>query len=310
MERALPGDVVALKCRQRLRTGETLFTLGHPMRLEPAHFPRPVLTMAIEPRSHVEAAAVERGVQELATDDPTLVVDRDEDSGRLLVSGMGELHLEVFGSRLRQVVGDRMRFGKPSVAYLETVVGPGRGSAKCRAGGEGSPWAAVTVEVEPAWGGAQVESAVRDRAEAIALAGELRSRLRSGLSGPYPAADLLVRLVEVAGDAAGEEGAVLFLEALTVATRKAMAAAGRRLLEPIMAFAVECPADSLSAVLADLRSRRAQIEGVEAGEGLARVRGEVRLEAMLGYATQLRSLTRGLGTVSLRPRRFGPRAES
>ncbi len=306
LARALPGDVVAVAAPMELRTGDTVFAPGAPMRLEPLAFPRPVVSVALEPRAPGDEAVVEAAAKRLAADDPTLVLEREPDAGRLLVSGMGELHLEVFKSRLQRRVGDAVRVGRPRVARLETVRGPAAASAECRAGGEGSARAFVGIEVAPAWGGARVESAVQDRVEAIALLEEVRERLRTGLSAGYPATDLTVRLVAVEGDAGGEQGAVLYLEALSVALRKAVAAAGVVLMEPEMAFAVECPADGLSAVIGDLRSLGAQIEGVESSGGPAEVRGSVLLRPMLGYATRLRNLSRGLGTISLRPKGFAP----
>jgi elongation factor G len=162
----------------------------------------------------------------------------------------------------------------------------------------------VAVEVEPQPGETRAESRVADR-RAEPLLAELRDRLRSGLADPYPALGVVVRLLEVSGDAHGDEGVVLDLEALSVASRKAVAAAGPILLEPLMSFEITCPNEVLSGVLADLKSRAADLESVTGG-AVSRVRGSVPLAAVLGYATALRSLTRGLGTVSLSPRGHVP----
>ena len=166
-----------------------------------------------------------------------------------------------------------------------------------------SPWGrSVAVEIEPLAAGlpARVESAVAEQSVRVApLVDELEAMLRSGLARPYPAAETLVRLVEVAGDARGEAGGVLDLEALTVACRKALVEAQPRLMEPLMSFEIACPAATLSGVLADLRSRSAEIEHVESQPGGCAVAGAVRLANVLGYATRLRSLTRGLGTLQL-----------
>jgi elongation factor G len=135
------------------------------------------------------------------------------------------------------------------------------------------------------------------------LLDELNARLRTGLADPYPAYDLRILLLDIGGDARGPRREVLDLEALSVACRKALAAAGPVLLEPLMEFAVTTPSDTLSGVLADLKSRSAEIEHVETAPGGQRcdVRGVVPLAAVLGYATELRSLTRGLGTLALTP---------
>ena len=151
-------------------------------------------------------------------------------------------------------------------------------------------------------GGSTVESTVLEHTDrADPLLAELRGRLRSGLADPYPALGVVVRLLEVRGDATGDEGLILDLEALSVACRKAVAEAGPILMEPLMGLEITCPPDVLSGVLADLKSRGARLESVTGGE-LCEVRGAVPLAAVLGYATDLRSLTRGLGTVSLSPR--------
>ncbi|MEM7198749.1 MAG: translation factor GTPase family protein [Planctomycetota bacterium] len=310
LPRAVPGDVVVIGAAVALRTGDTLFAPGHAIQLEPVQFPRPVLTMAVEPRIAEEADLLEAGAQALARDDPTLTVTSDPDTGRLLVSGMGELHLEVFQSRLARRLGGRARFGRPTVACVETVTREARASAECRAGGEGSARAVVGVRVTPASGVARVANAltqpVPEGAPVPELLCELEARLRSGLAGAFPVVDVFVELVAVDGDAAGDAGDVLFLEALAVACRKAMVAAKPRLLEPLMSYVVTTPADQLSGVLADLRSRGAALEAVDSGAAPAQVTGKIRLRRVLGYATRLRSLTRGLGNVSLRPCGFAP----
>ncbi len=307
LAQAGPGDVVALACPAPLRTGDTLFAPGWPMRLEPMQFPRPVLTAVIEPRSSADAAAVEFAARALAVDDPTLTVERDADSGNLLVSGMGELHLEVFQSQLTRAVGDRARFGRPTVALLETVARLARATAECRAA-DGTARAIATVEIGPATGPARIECWVEDSPEAAALREDLEARLRSGLSAPYPATNLVLRLLAIDCDARAEQAVVLCLESLTVACRKATASAQPRLLEPLMRFELRCPPETLSGVLADLRSRGADLEAVEAGDG-GLVRGTVRLDQILGYATRLRSLTRGLGTMTAGPCGFVERRE-
>ena len=308
LDEAGPGDVVAMKTTSDLRTGDTLYAPGHPIELEPLRFPRPVLTATLEPRLAQDGEAVEAAARALCADDPTLIVSCDADRGGLVVSGMGELHLEVFGSRLSRRIGDRARLGRPTVAYMETVARAGAGRAECRRAGEGSMASVVGVEVEPLSPGEEARVEISCEAQpgrCDALAEGLEQRLRHGLADPYPAMALVLRLVEVAGDAAGDEGVILDLEALSVACRKAVAAAGAQLLEPSMEFEVVCPGDGLSGVLADLKSRVVEINSVTGGDP-CEVRGTVALRAVLGYPTQLRSLTRGLGTVSLTPSGYIP----
>jgi elongation factor G len=310
------GDIVALTADAELATGDTLHEPGAPVRLEPARFPEPVLTMAIEPATLADAPAVAAAARALARDDPTLRLQQDGESGDLLIAGMGELHLEVFGSRLRRAVRG-VRLGRPRVAYRETVLRSGRASAECRASLGPGPLRRASVEVEirpePGASGIAVEDAGEGcPARRSALLAALAERARTGLAAPYPAAGVRLRLLTIGGDAeeAGDQGAVLFLEALDVACRKALAVARAVLLEPVMRFEVFAPADTLSGVLADLKARRARLEELAAGVDHARIRGEVKLGEVLGYATRLRSLTRGLGTVQLTPSGYLPGDEA
>jgi elongation factor G len=289
-----------------IASGETLHAPGHPFRLEPLEFPEPVLSAAIEPRAADHRDAVEQAAAELAGEDPTLRVFRDLDTGALTVVGMGELHLEVFGSRLRERVGDRFRLGAPTVAVRETVRGPGEAQGAWHARGVR---AEVTVRLEPApgTGPAVVEDEGRGNVGGSArrdLLDALSARAASGLSHPWPAHDVRIRLVEAGGDGAPAEVEAALLMALGVAVRRAMVEAGSALLEPEMSFEVACPHDSLSAVLADLRGKAADIGQVTAHADASVVVGRVALEPMLGYSTRLRSLTRGLGTFQLSPAGF------
>ena len=173
----------------------------------------------------------------------------------------------------------------------------------------------MEVELEPAPGSghAEVEAGgEREQGSADlrrALCEALAARLRTGLVDPYPATDLLARLGTVEVSAAGEEAMVLALEALDVACRRALEQARVTVLEPIMDLEIECPSWSLSGVLADLRGRGARIRSIDSGEGPARIEGAAPMRAMLGYATRLRSLTRGHGTVVLTPSGFRPIGE-
>lgn len=307
IDRVDAGDIVAIQTPAALSTGDTLFAPEAPMRLEPVRFSKPVLAMTIEAASEAEGAAVEAAARWLAEDDPTLALERDPETGSLTVAGMGELHLEVFGSRLRRRVGN-VRFGRPMVAFLQTVQRPGRAAAECRTprpdGGLRSAWVEIEVMPEPGQAAASIEDAGRGPpAMRAVLLAALADRARTGLAEPFAAAGLRLRLLDIAGDAGdGDSATLLFLEALDVACRKAVAAAGATLLEPLVSIEVFAPNDVLSGVIADLKARRARIgEIVAATVGVSRVRGLVALQEMLGYLTRLRSLTRGLGTVQMAP---------
>ena len=352
VEAAGPGDVVGIETDAPVATGDSLYAERAPIRLEPARFPHPVLAARLEPQSAADLPAIEQAARELVLEDPTLRLDLDADTGVLTVTGMGELHLEVFGTLLAQATGQRVRLGKPRVAHRETVTGVGRGVGEWRVpDAAGERWARVEVEVAPAPGagdavvtdgdgGAADSGGSEPGAEPSAgttstsnggpgrmprppripsdlrrsLIEELAAQARHGLHHPHPARDLTVRLLGVEGTAASEMDQMLFFEALRVAVRRAMAQAGPQILEPVLWFEVACPSDAVSAVLADLRSRGATVTlvdsaHVDGGQGAARIQGRVALAPMLGYATRLRSITRGLGSVTLLPHGFAPLPE-
>lgn len=303
LQRAFTGDVVGLECEAPLRTGDTLYTPGFPMLLEPVSFPLPVVTAVLEPRTHEDAAAIEAAARALAAEDPTLVIDRDADTGELLVSGMGELHLDVFASRLRACIGERAKLHAPTVAYRQTIQRSARGRGECRRATDPAMISIVEVALSPraGIGAARVEAERADSGRSEPLLEDLAAWVHAGIAEPYPAIDMVVTLVDVSGEASGHEGAVLDLEALSVARRRAVEAAGPVLLAPLMTFELVCPADALSLILADLRSRGARIESVHGGGSQGEVRGQIPLAPVLGYTTRLRSLSRGLATMTLQP---------
>ncbi len=309
---AQPGDVVAIPKVSGVHTGDTLHASGRPIHLEPVRFPLPVLTMALEPLTDADAASIYQAACGLVVGDPTLRLDKDDDTEDLLVSGMGELHLEVFGSRLIRRVGERVRLTRPRVAMLETILRPGSAMAECRQQVPQASWcsAKVGLALEPApglgkaWFIDDTGGGPDDVRQALLEA--FRDRARTGLSNSCPATDMKMRLRGVEVEGTGSSVILLALEALDVACRKALDQADPILLEPRMVGSIECPPEYLSGVLADLRARGMQINSVIAGEGIVTVSGKVPLSAVLGWTTKLRSLTRGLGSMELSPDGFQP----
>lgn len=306
-----PGDIVALQCQgEPLPTGVTLFAPGHPITLLPARFPEPVLSVAIEPRRTEDLAAVEAAARRLVAADPTLALRRDEARGVLLLSGIGELHLEIAAEELRATAGDRFRVGRPVVACRETITRAAAGSGEWRVAEVGGR-AHVRVQVfpQPDAGPARVVlgEGVADDPTARALVAALTGRLATSLCEGWPAFDMVLQLDALEGEVApGADLLPLLVEASEVALRRALADAGPVVLEPLQLVDVSCPQDALSAVLGDLRGKHVEIETIDLdGEG-ARVRARAPLARMLGYTTRLRSLTRGLGSFRAEHAGFGP----
>lgn len=304
--RAGPGAIVGLVADRSLRTGETLRRAGTAVVLEPIRFSEPVLATRFEPRSAAGLQDLEAAAVALARGDPTLHVGTDPETGSLLVSGMGELHLDVFRVRLERRLGAEVRMGTPSVVRSETVAGPADAEAECvRAVGAQRIRALARVHVEPApergvvfrWAVAKpVPDGVRDE-----VLRELRALSEVGLHAPVPARDLAVEVQDVAFDGPPEMVVPLLAEATGLACRRAIEAGGAVELEPWVRFHVSTPAEARSAVLADLRSRGARIEEVLPGLEITELRGAAPLARLLGYATPLRSMTRGKGRFELMP---------
>ncbi|HLQ37624.1 MAG TPA: hypothetical protein VK348_07475, partial [Planctomycetota bacterium] len=306
--RASAGEIAVILGELGLATGDTLHDPAHACLVTPVRFPLPVVTATFEPRVSADAAALFRGLAALAIDDPTLVVEHDTDSALPSVSGLGELHLEITADRLREATGLQFELVRHRVAMFETVSAPASASAEVHAeiGGR-EHTALVEVEVLPAPGqDAVVEDATAPNSPpalvAAALA-ELRGRTRIGLRSANPVRDLRIRLraLQLLPQPAPGGGESLVQEAARVAAMRAVGSGRPRLLEPMVAIEVRCPQESLSAVLADLNARGASIRQVAAGDLGALIHGRSALARMLGYATRLRSITRGHGMALLVP---------
>lgn len=299
-----PGEILVLPGEFGLRTGDSLCAPFAPMLLPAPKFPAPVLAMVFEPERAEDRPRLAQALRDLAVDDPTLRVDIDRD--RLMVRGMGELHLEIVAELARARSGVAFQGSRPQVDRRETVEWVGNGEAEARALIGGAECAAIcAVEVRPVAGGGPatlLDEAVgpgRDLA-----AGELRLLMASGLR-VGPMFDLVVALRRAECSAAEPNGPLLELAA-SRALEQAMAAARPVALEPWVAFEVWGPEDGVPAVMADLAARGAEVGAVAAGGLGARITGCASLARMLGYVTKLRSVTRGRGRVQMRPAGYRP----
>jgi len=309
---ALPGEIVAVVGFKATATGDTLCEKREPMVLEGLKIPQTVISMAIEPKTQADKEKLAQTLAKLGKEDPTFDVRTDPETGQQIISGMGELHLEVIKDRMLREYKVDANVGSPRVAYKQTIKGSARGEEKFvqQTGGRGL-FGHVIVEIEPFKGeipitfenhitGGEIpkqfipviETSARETAES------------GGVSG-YPLIDLKVRLV------GGSHHPVdscdpAFSRAASVALSNAVDEAGVVTLEPIMRVEVVVPEGHLGDVLNDLHSRRATVAGMGARAGLRIIRAEAPLSEMFGYATGLRSLTQGRGTYSMEPLEYRP----
>lgn len=304
------GEIGALAGMKGLTTGDTLCSENQPVLLESIHFPEPVIAMAIEPRTAADRPALDAALAALAEEDPTFRVSADAETGQTLISGMGELHLEIIRDRLLREFRVQGNTGRPMVSYRETITKTSSASHRfLREIGGAAQFADVTLAVSPNARGAgnAVEMDVSDRQIPTqfraAVEDGVRDALLTGVLGSYALVDVLVRAT---GGAFREEDSteMAFKTAAVLALREALGAAGPVLLEPVMAVEVVTPDAHMGDVISDLSARRGRVRNMEARDGSQIVRAEAPLVELFGYATALRSLTKGRASYTMEPRRF------
>jgi elongation factor G len=309
VEEAGPGDIVATVGLRFTVTGDTLCPKKDPLVLEAMRFPETVMSLAIEPRSAGGREALQTALAKLSRDDPTFTARTDEETGQTVISGMGELHLEVLVNRLQRDFGVEAHVGKPRVAFRQTVGGSARGEAAFeRVVGEKRQYARVVLEVFPGDGADHLSPGLARLPPVLrnAVRAGVRSAEQGGCGLGYPCYGVGCRAVDFtvvpqdATEAAFEAAAVQ-------AFGNAFDAAGAVLLEPVMSVAVHTPEEFLGNVLGDLQRRRATIESIEnPSTGARTIRGVVALAEMFGYSTALRSASQGRAAFSLEPRAYAP----
>lgn len=311
---AAAGQIVAVMGLKETRTGDTLSDRDHPVVLERLGTYAPVVSQAIEAGALAEREPLLEALARVADEDPTFTFGEDPGTGQLLVSGMGELHLEVVAERLRREFGLHVRLGRPQVVLRETVSAEAEAQATFERMVDGAPaWAQVAARVAPLPRGGGLTVAVAPEVAALPFARpELLSFLEAGareaaeagvLEG-HPLQDLAVT-VTGAGWREGASRPFAYKVAAAAAVRDAAARAGPVLLEPIAALAVVTPAEHLGEVIASVDRRGGTVLDVaERGGGAREVRAEAPLRRLFGYATDLRSLTQGRATFTLRFDRF------
>jgi elongation factor G len=296
---AQAGDIVAVAGLKDSLTGHTLCDPAHPVLLESIEVPPPVIDLAIEPRARADQAALAKALQLMQRQDPSLRVRQDAESGQTLLSGMGELQLEVAIETLRSVHGVSLNVGRPQVAYRETIAGAAELSHvhKKQSGGPGQ-FAQLTLAVRPLARGEGLRFESRIVGGAIprefipAVEAGVRRAAQSGVLAGYPVVDVDVTLLDGAYHEK-DSSAMVFELAAAAAMRAALAKAGPQLLEPMMAVEVLTPPEYLGAVIGDLNRRRGLVTGQDPRGTANVVAARVPLAQMFGYIGQLRALSSG-----------------
>ncbi|MCL6466697.1 MAG: elongation factor G, partial [Ralstonia sp.] len=299
IKEVLAGDIAAAVGLKDVTTGETLCDPEHVIVLERMEFPEPVISQAVEPKTKADQEKMGIALNRLAQEDPSFRVKTDEESGQTIISGMGELHLEILVDRMKREFGVEATVGKPQVAYRETIKKAAEdveGKFVKQSGGRGQYGHAV-ITLEPNEGKGyefvdEIKGGVIPREFIPAVDKGIRDTLNTGVLAGYPVVDVKVRLTFGSyHDVDSNENA--FRMAGSMAFKEAMRKAGPILLEPMMAVEVETPEDYMGNVIGDLSSRRGIVQGTEdipGGVGKV-VHAEVPLAEMFGYSTNLRSLS-------------------
>jgi elongation factor G len=300
------GDIAAGIGLKNTRTGDTLSAPGAEIQLEQLEFPEPVIHVAVEPKTKVDQEKMSKALQALAEEDPTFQVRTDEDTGQTVISGMGELHLEVLVDRMLREFRVDATVGKPQVAYRETITQPVNKvtyTHKKQTGGAGQ-FAEVSINLEPLGPGGGYEfvdkiSGGRVPKEYIpAVDAGIQQSLDSGVLAGYPTVDVRATLVDGKYHEV-DSSEMAFKIAGSMVFKDAARKANPVLLEPIMAVEVVTPEVYMGDVIGDLNSRRGRVGGMEQRGNSQVIRAQVPLSEMFGYATDLRSRTQGRATYTM-----------
>ncbi|WP_406320415.1 elongation factor G [Streptomyces sp. NBC_00519] len=311
LDRAVAGDIVAVVGLKSARAGSTLCAPGAPIVLEPPGATEPVVSVAVEARTSTDADKLASALARLTDEDPSLVVRTDPETGQTVLSGMGELHLEIAAEKVRRAHGVEVNVGRPRVSYRETV---GRGVSglvfrHVKQDGGAGQFAHVVLDVEPLEDGFEFRSAVvggRVPQEYVrAVEAGCRDALAEGPLGAHPVTGLRVTLTDGATHVK-DSSDTAFRTAGRLGLREALRTCAMVLLEPVVEVTVTVPEDAVGGVLGDLAARRGRVSGSATRGGAAVVTATVPLAELFGYATRLRSRTQGRGTFTARPTGYAP----
>jgi elongation factor G len=306
------GDIVAAVGLRFTITGDTLCDEKEPILLEKMEFPEPVISIAIEPKTKADQEKLATSLQRLAMEDPSFRVTMNEDTGQTLISGMGELHLEIIVDRMKREFKVEGNVGNPQVAYKETIAKSATAEGKFirQSGGKGQ-YGHCVVKLEPAERGKGFQFVNSIRAGAIpkefipAVEKGLHETMLGGIIAGYPAVDIKATLLDGSfHDVDSTE--IAYKIAASMAFREAALQAEPVILEPMMSCEIVCPDDYMGGIIGDLNSRRGKILNMSPRHGMQVIKAQVPLAAMFGYSTALRSSSQGRATYSMEFSHYDP----
>ncbi len=305
MEEVATGDIACVAKLQETATGDTLCDKANPIVFLALNFPEPVISFAVEPKTKGDEEKVMTGLSRFLEEDPTFHLERRAETKQTIISGLGELHLEIIVSRLAQKFGVEVDFSTPKVPYKETIRGQSRveGKHKKQSGGRGQ-FGHVYLELEPAETGQglifedKIFGGSVPRQYIPAVEKGVREAMDEGVVAGYPVVDIIVRLVDGSYHTV-DSSEMAFKIAAGQAFRKGMEQAGAILLEPVMNIEVTVPDAFMGDIMGDLNSKRGRIQGMEPEGGLQKIRAQVPLSEMFKYSIDLRSMTQGRGFFSM-----------
>ncbi len=310
IEEAFAGEIVAAIGLKQSTTGDTLCDQEKPVLFESINFPDPVISLAIEPQTKADQEKLSVALAKLGEEDPTFKTKVDQETGQTIISGMGELHLEILVDRMRREFGLNVNVGKPQIAYRETItqVQTAEGKYIRQTGGRGQ-YGHCWLRVEPLDRGSGFEFVSEIRGAAIpgnfipSIEKGVKEAVEKGVISGYPVVDIKVAVYDGSYHEV-DSSDLAFKIAGSIAFQEAAKRASPVVLEPIMKLEVSAPEDFLGQVIGDLSARRAQILGTENRGKMKVIRATIPLEAARGYATIIRSLTQGRGSFYMEPSHY------
>ncbi len=310
LKSASAGDIIAAIGARNATTGDTLCDVKRPIQLESMDFPEPVIAVSIEPKTKVDSEKLGHALSRLAEEDPTFRVKQDEETGQTIISGMGELHLDVIVDRIRREFNVVANVGRPQVSYRETITKACEQETKFvrQTGGRGQ-FAHIVIRVEPTESDEKFEFVDRIVGGAVpkeyipAVKQGIQDAMESGPMAGYPVTGIKVTLLDGSYHEV-DSSEMAFRVAGSMAFRDAVRKAGPVLLEPVMSVEVVVPEQYMGDVLGDLTARRGQIEGMDQRKDMTVIDVQVPLSEMFGYATDLRSKTQGRASYTMEFSRY------
>lgn len=305
VDEAFAGEIIAIGGLKNVTTGDTVCVEAHPVILEAMEFPAPVIAVAIEPKTRPDQEKLGIALNRLAQEDPSFRVSTDNETGQTLISGMGELHLEIIVDRLKREFGVGANVGKPQVAYRETIrkISKGEGKFIRQSGGRGQ-YGHVKIEIEPLPPGSgfvfenKIVGGVVPKEYINPVETGIKEAMERGILAGYEMVDIKISLYDGSYHEV-DSSEMAFKIAGSMAFQDAAKKADPVLLEPVMKVEVVTPEEYMGSITGDINSRRGRIEGMESRPGTQVIISAVPLSTMFGYSTDLRSSTQGRATYTM-----------